>query len=77
MREPDAKYVCPWGRDDFRDMDADEHAIRSILSRVFSLGRLYRWSPEERAEGIERKRDKINAIIDKYKEQARLGRATL
>lgn len=70
-------HPCPWGRDVFKDMDADEYAIRSILSRVFSLGRLHRWSPEKRAEGIERKRAKINAIIDKYKEQARLGRATL
>ena len=77
MREPAAEYVCPWGKDDFKDIDADEHAIRSILSRVFSLGRRHRWSPEKNAEGIERKRDKINAIIDKYKEQARLGRATL
>ena len=77
MSESTAKYVCPWGQDDFRAMDADEHAIRSILSRCFSLGRRHRWSPEEFAECIERKRDKINAVIDKYKEQARLGRATL
>ena len=77
MSEATSEYVCPWGQDDWKAMDADEHAMRSILSRCFSLGRRHHWSPEQFAESLERKRDKINAIIDKYKEQAEKGRQTL
>lgn len=70
-------YSPAWGQDDFSEMDADELAIRSILSRCFSLGRRHRWTQGQFAESVERKRAKINAIIDKYKEQAEKGRQTL
>ena len=60
-----------------KEMDSDEMAIREILSRVFCQGRRHSHSPQEVAYFIERKRKKINALIDKYKLQAELGRATL
>ena len=58
-------------------MDSDENAVRAILSRVFSQGRRHRHSSQEVASYIERKRAKVNALIDKYKLQAELGRGTL
>jgi len=59
------------------EMDSDENAVRAILTGVFSQGRRHFHSPQEVAHYIERKRAKVNVLIDKYKLQAELGRATL
>ena len=58
-------------------MDADEVAIRSILSRTFSNGRRNMWSPSQLASHIENKREKINRLFDKYKDQALNGREVI
>ncbi|NBW20687.1 MAG: hypothetical protein EBR82_73260 [Caulobacteraceae bacterium] len=69
-------YIPAWRRDETK-MDADELAIRSILSRCFSLGRRHKWSNRQFVDGIENKRAKINALIDWYREQAEQGRQTV
>lgn len=54
--------------------DADVESINMIMSRVFSLGRRNSWTPQQVAENIEKKREKINFLIDQHKQQALDGR---
>lgn len=54
--------------------DSDVDAIARIMSRVFALGRRNSLTPEQVAENIETKRNKINLLIDIHKQQALNGR---